>query len=166
MGDYTRFKFTASLRIDTPSEVLQTLRALVDGTTEALLSVPQHALFRTERWDMLVRGGPSYFEHPEAPEMHTVDDSIRLSFHCALKNYGREIEAFCDWIGPYVADAAGTVIGEIETEDQKYDGSKPVLLVAQDGSIAELLAPESPGEGRWDVKPGDLGTLKREWTRR
>lgn len=113
MGMYTEIFFRATLKRDIPEEVLNPLRVMVGEIEAEGLNLPAHELFRCSRWDMLGRGGSYYF--PEPTESLLAQEDIRkawcLRLHANIKNYGGEIEAFFDWIDPYVDAYRGEFIG-------------------------------------------------------
>jgi len=133
MGDYTRIKFYAKLRSDTPASVLEVLRATFtseEAVPEELK--PDHPFFRETRWESLFLCTSVYFETPE-PRGLVEGDTTILQFHSSLKDYDVEIEKFCDWIGPYLAEPPGTVVGE-----RQFIGDPILLIVGVDGRIIEL----------------------------
>ena len=133
MGDYTRIKFYAKLRSDTPASVLEVLRATF--TSEEAVSKelrPDHPFFRAPRWEPLFQCTSVYFETPGSRGLVEGKTTI-LQFHSSLKNYDDEIEKFCDWIGPYLAEPPGTVVGE-----RQFIGDPILLIVGVGGRIIEL----------------------------
>lgn len=65
--------------------------------------------------------------------------------HFALKNYQQELQQFLHWLGPYVASAPGSIVGEWQTEEARMDeemgdpSRRPTLLVARTDAILALV---------------------------
>lgn len=141
MGDYTRMRFDAVLHSSTPPTVTHVLIAAMDGRPLLAEELPDHPWFKTERWQSMFRGYSAYFK--EAPGIRHVttlpDGRTHIAFHSSFKNYDGEIEAFCSWIAPFIDAAPGAVIGEVETEDDKYERD-PTLLISQSGRIDVLIS--------------------------
>jgi len=133
MGDYTRIKFYAKLRSDTPAGVLDVLRATFTSEEAVPTELrPDHPFFRAPRWEPLFQCTSAYFETP-GPRGLIEGETTILQFHSSLKNYDDEIEKFCDWIGPYLAEPPGTVVGE-----RQFIGDPIFLIVGVGGRIIEL----------------------------
>lgn len=139
MGDYTRIKFRAKLRPDTPAIVLAVFEAATRGETDELPTLPDDPFFKAERWTLLLNGASSYFDTPESPQVAEEDGLVSVSFHSSFKNYGDEIDKFLAWIGPYIADEPGAVLGEYEFENAR---SETLLIVGLNGRIDLLEQPE------------------------
>jgi hypothetical protein len=142
MSYYTRMKFAAVLRSDTPSEVLAVLSAVAagDGATANAIA-PKHEFFEAEHWHGVLRGQYAAPSWPDADGRLAVErsdnGSLRLTFHSSTKNYDSEIDKFLAWIGPHVAPAPGELLGEFQGEES----DRPTLLVAQGGRIDKLYVP-------------------------
>ena len=134
MGDYTRFKFSAQLKGDTPAEAIEAIRFLLSDEDEVIPSLPAHPFFQDSRSSMVLSGGSAYFDTPELPALEERDGAWHLSCHSSLKNYDRTIEKFCDWVAPYIGEADGTIIGEREFE---FDDD-PTLLMISGGRIDDV----------------------------
>lgn len=126
MGMYTELHFNAELRKDTPPAVIEVLQFMLSGEGQEAFTPPEHSLFKTSRWPVMLRMDSYYF----AADTHStlrLDDiagQYALCIRCNLKNYDGEIEAFVDWIDPYVDAFEGAFLGFSryeETED-------PVLI--------------------------------------
>jgi hypothetical protein len=133
MGDYTRIQFYAKLRSDTPASVLEVLRATFTSEEAVPKELrPDHPFFRAPRWEPLFQCTSAYFETPGPRGLFEGETTI-LQFHSRLKNYDDEIEKFYGWIGPYLADPSGTVVGE-----RQFIGDAILLIVGVGGRIIEL----------------------------
>lgn len=115
MGMYTQLMFNAELRKDTPDQVISILEFMTGDASYGIApETPEHALFDTERWTFMLVSSSYYFE-PNASKTSFRKDDITKSWHlsvlCDLKNYSGEIEAFLDWIMPYLDDSNRQVLG-------------------------------------------------------
>lgn len=130
MGMYTEMFVKVTLKEDVPDEVVQLLEGMV-GYAEYPVILPDHPLFSKPRWGALLTCS-SYYHQPFATTSFKYEDIARQWFLCSrsdLKNYDGEIEAFFDWILPYVEKLADkTFIGYSLYEED----SEPTLYYAYD----------------------------------
>jgi hypothetical protein len=105
MGMYTAFHLTVELKPNTPQEVIETLRCMVNGG--ALVDgAPVHPLFGDTRWRFMLQCDSYYFP----AETHSVLVHGRtartyfLTVLCNFRNYGNEIALFLDWLKPYICE--------------------------------------------------------------
>ena len=123
MGMYTEVYICSGIKDDTPDSVLKVIQYLFDGKRELKdwekLELPAHEFFKTERWRIIGKCC-SYYHIPFATSDLRYDD-ISKSYHLVsrsdLKNYGGEIEAFFDWIMPYLDKYEGQFIGYSRYEE-------------------------------------------------
>jgi len=104
MGMYTELILGCSLKRDTPAEVIQTIRNLVNGTPQSADS------FKTTGRNPL-RGGSYYFGVISTEPEFWFDDIRQawiLSSRGNIKNYEREIESFLTWLQPYIDRGSGS----------------------------------------------------------
>lgn len=149
MGDYTRFEFDAKLVDDTPQEVVDTLKYMMDGGVtsdeDPGPELPTHALFKAERWGMVLRGASSYRPETQTTYVRSVfeidDNGYRLKVLSSFKNYDNEIRLFCDWIAPYLDEDDGTEVGTTQFE---YDDRATRLV--KDRGVIVTLETENLGE--------------------
>jgi len=109
MGMYTEFIFGAMLKKDTPDEVIEILKSM-SGLSEIYPEqLPDHALFKSDRWRALMTCCSAYFPVSSYAQMYKDEffDCWVLSSRANLKDYGSEIKLFCDWIKPYIKDGSG-----------------------------------------------------------
>lgn len=107
MGMYTEIYLKVSLKHDTPEEVINILKHMVDDEDYTYIEVdaklPKHPLFNTHRWDFMLCCS-SYYHIPFST-MELRYDEISKSYYLTgradLKNYDGEIDKFFDWIRPY-----------------------------------------------------------------
>jgi hypothetical protein len=139
VGDYTRITFCGKLRSDTPANVLEVLRATFTSEEAVPQELrPDHPFFRAPRWEPSFQCTSAYFETP-GPRGLVEGETAILQFHSSLKNYDDEIEKFCDWIGPYLAEPPVTVVGE-----KQFIGDPILLVVGVDSRIIECQRPMKP----------------------
>jgi hypothetical protein len=125
MGMYTELVMAIELKNDTPHDVLSIVNYMCEGDEEIIndVEIPDHALFKTSRWDFMLRSDSYYFDgttnsflnvdylYPDKP-------SYYLNIRCNLKNYDDEIEKFIDWITLY-SDTKGFIgYKRYETEEE------------------------------------------------
>jgi len=113
MGCYTTLKFKATLRQDTPEDVMDILkRVLIEhdlghnktlfNTEDVFKPNSQHPFFKCERWYMLflstnwdkTKQGCKFYEK--------VNGNWVIELDTEFKNYDDEIELFFDWIKPFI----------------------------------------------------------------
>lgn len=110
MGMYTELVLKCSFKNDTPQEALGVIRHLFAGGPLAS-QVPDHPFFSKPRWDH-IGSLSSYYHHPKAiNDLHDNFSGLYLFSRSDLKNYDGEIEAFLDWVDPYVDERPGQCIG-------------------------------------------------------
>jgi len=113
MGYYTELKFKVKLKQDTPENVVNILKRVINtrdlGHDKALFNTEDvfnpefdHPFFKCERWYMLflstnfddeMRGGRFYEENGR----------WIINLHTEFKNYNSEIDNFFDWIKPFIS---------------------------------------------------------------
>jgi hypothetical protein len=120
MGTYTEFYFKATLKKETPPEVITLLNDIVNNfhafyeqltnkeypVIKSVADTPElpieHPFGKCERWDQLfhstdwgsINNGGSTFTNTGYPE---------LWIHTQFKNYDNPIGKFVDWIKPHIA---------------------------------------------------------------
>ena len=127
MGMYTLLKFDSTLRADTPARVIETLRRMLNPECPRKTDVwPDHPLFHTERYWVMLKMSSAYFDEPTQSTLRKNDDgSWRLEVQCNFKNYDDEIRLFTDWIMPYTTESDGTELGYHRYEE--YDENTPIV---------------------------------------
>ena len=107
MGMYTKIFVNVDLKPETPPEVIAVLQAMCGGEDETPLAG------KPERWGWLFNDGSCYTPRTSCAELK--HDSIANAWSLLgkgdIKNYGGEIEAFFDFIMPWVDGAPGDFIG-------------------------------------------------------
>jgi hypothetical protein len=106
MGMYTELIFGADLKKDTPSEVIEALKYMIGDIEEKPVNFP----LPNGRCEWLFRGS-SYYFGVSSPISKMWKDEIGgnwiLSTRSSIKNYEGEIEAFLDWIKPFIDGGSG-----------------------------------------------------------
>lgn len=120
MGYYTEINFGASLRSDTPKNIIDTLRYIANRDTESdknlesddpVLIADENLIEKYHLWSVM-RSCSYYFG---------ISDSISkmwysncgfngywmISFRSSCKNYDRRLEKFVEWIRPYIDKGSG-----------------------------------------------------------
>lgn len=120
MGMYTEIYVNVDLKKETPECVLNTLKAMCEHDHNS-----EHLEGKPDRWVYLFADG-SYYTPLTSCAMLTFDTtrgSHSLLGKGDIKNYGGEIEAFFDWIKPWVDGISGDFIGYSRYEEEQ----KPTL---------------------------------------
>lgn len=126
MGMYTEIYVNVDLKRDTPDEVIEVLKAMcnVEGNDPKVLEP------YPERWDSLFYSG-SYYTPNTYCHLLTYDKIIQrwsLLGKGDIKNHGRDIQKFFEWIIPYVHGFPGDFIGYLRYEES----IKPTLIFLPD----------------------------------
>jgi hypothetical protein len=103
MGMYTEIVISTNL-VDNP-ETIKILKYMIGQTEEQPKELPDHPLFKTERWPIMLRCS-SYYHVPRNISLLELDDiNKEWSFivRSDFKNYQDEVNKFFDWIKPYLA---------------------------------------------------------------
>ena len=116
MGMYTEFHFNAELVKDLPKEVENILKYMIgesDGEDISPPDLPNHKLFSTPRWQVMLMGDSYYFAADTISTLRydNITNSHFLCIRCSFKNYDSEIELFLDWISPYIEMDSGEFLG-------------------------------------------------------
>lgn len=129
MGMYTEIFINVDLKADTPREVLEVLRCMVDGSDELN---PPIMTGLPGRWQLLFGNG-SYYTPRTCCARLTFDE---IGKHWSLigkgdiKNYEGEIEAFFEFLKPWCEDR---FMGYHRYEEDE----EPVLVYASGESTHE-----------------------------
>lgn len=108
MGMYTELIFSAELDGDMPVDIVKTIKHMC-GQGDKPDVLPNHELFETDRWSLLLTGSSYYFVDSIVPVFRFDDicEDWRLTTRSNIKNYDNEIQKFLDWIKPYIRDGSG-----------------------------------------------------------
>jgi len=112
MGYYTKLKFKAKLKQDTPKDVINILkRVIVEqdlGHKKILFNNKDvfkpdlnHPFFKCERWYMLFLS-TNWDNEMQGGKFYEKNGRWVLDLHTEFKNYDSEIDHFFDWIKPFI----------------------------------------------------------------
>ena len=109
MGMFTELYLGVRLKKDTPSNVIDILKYMINGVDEdngeeVPDTAPYHPLFETRMWEHMLQCR-SYYFHARLVNILQYDDiseSYHLTVRSDLKNYNDEILYFIDWLTPYI----------------------------------------------------------------
>lgn len=107
MGMYTELIFGASLKKDTPNEVIQSLKYILGEVQDKPSDFP----LPDGRCEWLFRGASYYFGVCNSVNRMWFDDigkNYCISTRSNIKNYDNEIETFLAWIKPYIEIGSGS----------------------------------------------------------
>lgn len=126
MGMYTELHFNSELKKTTPVEVLDVLGYMLGEREEKPSDLPEHPLFGTERWQIMLRMDSYYFDADTHSTMRfdEISETFYLCIRCNLKNYDSEIEHFIDWIMPHLDKYDGNFLGFYRYEEDE----EPTLI--------------------------------------
>lgn len=121
MGMYTELHFNSELRGNVPDGIVAVLKYML-GDIKEEPSLPDHELFATKRWRVMLRMDSYYFDADTHSTLRydDISNNYYLCVRSNLKNYDQEIEKFVDWIIPYLDKYDGDFLGfrrYEETED-------------------------------------------------
>lgn len=119
MGMYTELHFNAELIRDTPHRITDVLAYMTGTTRSEPAALPDHALFGTRHWDLMLQCDSSYFPLSTASSIDHEYGRHYLRVRSNFKNYDGEIEKFLDWIMPWV-DADTECLGYWRYEENDH----------------------------------------------
>lgn len=106
MGMYTALHFTVALKPDTPDEVIDLLQYMLDVKDyyQEQPPLPDHPLFRTDRWRIMLVCDSYSFEADSHSVIQRYPSGAgwQLSVMSNFKNYDNELAHFLAWIMPHV----------------------------------------------------------------
>lgn len=102
MGMYTELNIGVNLRSDTPENIIDILKHMLEDDEDVCTT--DHPLFETERWRFMLRCDSYYFDgHTDSSMVKdNISGEYELNVRCNIKNYDDEIEQFLDFIQPYL----------------------------------------------------------------
>ena len=129
MGMYTELYVKAIFKENLPNDVVNIIKYMLGmGDIEVEdLKLPDHELFKTHRWEYMLRSA-SHYHIPFALNKfiyNEISENYFLIARADFKNYNGEIEKFFDWLKPYLQrEFDKTLIGyslyEVDTEPKLY----------------------------------------------
>ena len=108
MGMYTELYVCTQIKNDpVPVEIIKYML----GDNNVDLHLPDHALFKTPRWEsMLFCNSHSFVPRSmHLFEFDTISDNWCFISRSDFKNYDDEIKLFFDWLRPYLAEPYGMI---------------------------------------------------------
>jgi len=112
MGYYTELKFKATLKENTPPEIINLLkRVIIEGdlgigdavffsSDEVFKPEFDHKFLKCERWYMMLISND--FGTTNGSKMFQQNGLWIIDLHTSFKNYDQEIDHFVNWISPYI----------------------------------------------------------------
>lgn len=104
MGMYTELIFGAELKKETPKNVIEDLKIMVDGDLDKTSK-------EVAEFNRVFRISSYYFGISEPVNkiwFDDISDTWKLSTRSNIKNYGSEIESFLEWIKPWIESGSGS----------------------------------------------------------
>ena len=134
---YTKLSIDLSFKENLPREVVTALEVMVgDKSTEDIVSsdLPNHNLFKTYRWDFMLRCSSYYHTPFNLTKLHYDDiaKSYYLTSSSDFKNYDDEVNLFFDFIKDYVEE--GFLGYSLYEEDEV-----PTLYFLKGGNIVNNI---------------------------
>jgi hypothetical protein len=126
MGMYTELHYNVELLYSTPNTVITVLNYML-GEEDRQPVLPDHPLFATERWKVMLTMDSAYFAADTHSTLRAGYAYWILCVRCNLKNYHEEIEKFIDWLDQYVDAASGDFLGFYRCEETEI----PALIRKQ-----------------------------------
>lgn len=145
MGMYTELNVSVKLdysKFDEYSDILRFMTGDLEIDRNALV-VPDHDLFKTDRWERMLCCSSYYFAGETHSEFHVEEDYklATLTSLSSLKNYSGEIEKFCDWISQYVYygyDNSSVVFAGYKRYEEDLE---PTLIYFKDNGVRFVDVP-------------------------
>ena len=106
MGMYTELIFGATLKKNTPIEVINTLMYMTGQEEEK----PINFQLPEGRYEFMLKSGSYYFAVNTGISKiwkDHIDNQYHISTRSNIKNYNNEIETFLSWIKPYIEQGSG-----------------------------------------------------------
>lgn len=120
MGMYTEFHYNVKLIKQIPPDLFKILQYMVGDIEERPSVIPNHELFSCARWEYMLQCDSFYFVAQTNSEISWDEfGNAYLGIRCNLKNYGGEIEKFCNWIRPYIKAFDGDFLGFSRYEESE-----------------------------------------------
>lgn len=145
MGMYTQLFITTDLKNDTPDSVIQILQYMQNANNERQETkpeIPDHPLFKTDRWDYMLICGSAYFEGPNFNKLkkkYQDNEASEWEFGnlSNFKNYDGEIDLFLDWLSPWISKSScAELLGWVRYEED----DQPDLIYGLSGKLTRLQA--------------------------
>lgn len=106
MGMYTELIFGASIKKNTPNEVIEALKYMLGEIEDK----PKNFPLPDGRCEWLFQGTSFYFGINEPINkmwFDEIDECWHISTRSNIKNYENEIETFLEWVKPHIDSGSG-----------------------------------------------------------
>lgn len=142
MGMHTELVLGVDLVSSTPDYIISAIKYMLsDIDTNEMVGLPDHPLFKTPRWQIMLVCDSAYFGGITCSKMdrESFFGDYELSVRSNMKNYHSEIELFLNLIQPYIEDQG--FIGYV-----RYEEDDTPELIYNTMDCIELIR---ISEGRW-----------------
>ena len=121
MGMYTQLLLDIELKKDTPKEIIDTLKEMVD--------IDGDCKFWNNRLNWCFNSSSYYFNnnHHANIQFDEISEVYKLFVYCDFKDYDDEIKILLSWLKPYIEDN-GDMIGYTRYEEEEM----PIILFVKD----------------------------------
>ena len=136
MGDYTELNISVRIKVDDETKkLLNYMTGKHTTLTVDDISVPNHPLFSSPRWEYMLNCESAYFDHVADSALYGsfYSEDYYLNVRCDLKNYGDEIENFLDWIHQFTITRGFIGYMRFEREEE------PTLIYFTDNGVKYRL---------------------------
>jgi hypothetical protein len=108
MGMYTELYIKAKLKAD--PEAISVIKFLQDSKYGEIPTFnTNYSLFKTQRWEWMLRGGSGYFSTQPYQVLEDKGDHFIFENCSNIKNYDNEYEYFLEWLSPYIIEEEGHI---------------------------------------------------------
>lgn len=123
---YTELVLKCQIKANAPEDVMDVIRYMFAGG-ERPEKLPEHEFFTLPRWNF-IGNCCSFYHHPSVvnscPKFDYSEGQYIFS-RSDIKNYSGEIQAFLDWVKPYIDAMKGQCIGWTWYEEEL----QPTLII-------------------------------------
>lgn len=102
MGMYTELVCAFMLKRNVPENVLDTLRYMLTEGGEPPSELPEHPLFNTHLWQIMLLRDSYYFDGKTNSSLDEMTRDFYLTVRCNVENGEEVIEKFIHWMSPYI----------------------------------------------------------------
>lgn len=126
MGMYTELVLKCQIKGDAPKEVMDVIQYMFAGEDKPA-KLPEHEFFTLPHW-YHIGNCSSFYHHPSVVNSCPKFDYCKEQYifsRSDIKNYSGEIQAFLDWVKPYIDAMEGQCIGWTWYEEEL----QPTLII-------------------------------------
>lgn len=158
MGNYTGFKIDLVLRAETPANVLEIIRWMLDYEEDEppALAGQDHPFFVGRKRFSLLTGYSSYFEYPEKVGSESLilqdDGTYKLSTASSTKDRERTLAEFLHWLLPWTvsSEEEPKIVGQALYEEN-YD---PYCAFVHQNQLLWVRYIALPKSEQWPLASG------------